>query len=234
MISQASLTALWLSIKLALISTLLLILIALPLAWWLNNSKWLNKHDKTKALIDAVITLPLVLPPTVLGFYCLIAFAPNAFLGKLWLNLTGSPLAFSFSGLVIASIIYSLPFAVQPLQAGFSQLSPSIIYSARCLGLSSKNIFWKIILPLCKPALITASTLCFAHTLGEFGVVLMIGGNIPGETQLVSIALYDYVESLQYGEAHRLAGVLLLLSLSLLSISYWLNRKSKWRIGSVL
>ncbi len=216
------LNAVWLTIRLAVVTSIILMIIAIPLAWWLAN--W--RHP-AKPVVQAVIALPLVLPPTVLGFYLLLAFSPQSWLGGSWQAVTGAPLAFSFSALVIGSVIYSLPFAVQPLYAGFIQLNRQYLETARMLGLSRTARLFRVILPMTRPQIITAVGLAFAHTLGEFGVVLMIGGNIPGETQVLSIALYDHVESLEYGKAHQLAIGLLLFSLILMSLLYRLNRKGK-------
>lgn len=216
-------TALLLTFKLALLSTLILLLIGTPIAWALAH-----KQFKGKAIVEAIIALPLVLPPTVLGFYLLIALGPDGpggWLASLWGENT---LAFSFSGLLIGSVIFSLPFVVQPLQNGFTLIGYRPIEVAYTLKASFKDAFIHVILPLAKPAYITAATLGFAHTLGEFGMVLMIGGNIPGETQVVSIAIYEYVETLQYGQAHLLSGILLVISFVLLTIIY-ASQKSKGR-----
>lgn len=216
-------TALLLTFKLALLSTLILLLIGTPIAWALAH-----KQFKGKAIVEAIIALPLVLPPTVLGFYLLIALGPDGpggWLASLWGENT---LAFSFSGLLIGSVIFSLPFVVQPLQNGFTLIGYRPIEVAYTLKASFKDAFIHVILPLAKPAYITAATLGFAHTLGEFGMVLMIGGNIPGETQVVSIAIYEYVETLQYGQAHLLSGILLVISFALLTIIY-ASQKSKGR-----
>lgn len=175
-------------------------------------------------MLEAVVALPLVLPPTVLGFYLLIAFAPDSPIAQLWQSLTGQRLSFSFSGLVIASVLYSLPFVVQPLQSAFQQLPKSLLETAATLGASPLNRFFSLVLPMTRSSFLVAITLGFAHTVGEFGVVLMIGGNIPGETQVISIALYDRVESLQYEAAHYMAGGLILFSLLVLSLVYSLNR----------
>lgn len=219
--SEAEITAIILTIKLALLSTVLLLLLATPLAWWLAQYR-----GKLKPLYEAIIALPLVLPPTVLGFYLLVAFSPNNFFGKIWLNFTGQPLAFSFSALVIGSIIYSLPFVVQPLQNNFERFPRNLIEAATVLGSSRFDRFSTIIIPLSKRGFITAASLGFAHTVGEFGIVLMIGGNIPGETQVLSILLYEQVETLQFAAAHKLSLGLLISSLSLLSLVYWMNRRS--------
>ena len=214
--------ALWLTLKLAGITSIVLLVIATPLAWWLAN--W--RHP-LKPVVQAIIALPLVLPPTVLGFYLLIAFAPDSLIGGIWQSVFGTSLAFSFSGLVVGSLIYSLPFAVQPMYSGFSQLNREVLESARLLHLPVLTVATKIVFPLCKPAFIVALGLSFAHTLGEFGVVLMIGGNIPGETKVLSIALYDYVETLQYANAHALAGGLLVFSFVMLAVLYLFNPAAK-------
>ena len=181
-------------------------------------------------MVEALVALPLILPPTVLGFYLLLAFAPAAPLGAGWQQLTGTQLAFSFSGLVIGSVIYSLPFVVQPLQAAFEQLPRNVLEAAATMGAKPLDRFVTIVMPITKRSFITAASLAFAHTVGEFGVVLMIGGNIPGATQVVSIALYDHVETMNYTQAHILAGGLLLFSLLLLTLVYWGNRGARlWR-----
>ncbi|MED5236291.1 MAG: molybdate ABC transporter permease subunit, partial [Pseudomonadota bacterium] len=200
----STLEAILLTLKLAFITSGLLLLIALPLAWFLAN--W---QSKAKPLVMSILALPLVLPPTVLGFYLLIAFSPQSALGQGWQSLTGSNLAFSFEGLVLGSVIYSLPFALQPLYSGFSQLDNRYLDVAKTLGFSATEAFIKIVLPLSKAPIVVALGLSFAHTIGEFGVVLMIGGNIPGETQVLSIALYEQVEALEYSSAHNLALALL-------------------------
>ena len=207
--------ALWLTLQLALFSTLILIVLATPLAWWLAHSQF-----KGKALVEALVALPLVLPPTVLGFYLLIVLGPDGpggWLASLW---GGHTLAFSFSGLLIGSVIYSLPFVVQPLQNGFVLIGKKPLEVAYTLKASFWDGFRSVILPLAKPAYISAATLGFAHTLGEFGVVLMIGGNIPGETQVISIAIYEQVEAMEYAQAHGLSALLLFISFTLLAIIY--------------
>lgn len=216
--------ALWLSIKLASVSTFLLILLGTPLAWWLHNSK-----HKSTTVIEAIIALPLVLPPTVMGFYLLLAFAPDTWLGFSWLNLTGEPLAFSFSGLVLGSLIYSLPFVVQPLQTAFSGIDQHYLESASTLGISPRARFFSIVMPLSRYGFLTAATLGFAHTLGEFGIVLMIGGSIPGETLVSSIAIFQHVETLEYTEAHTLSAILIVGSFSMLLFIYGLNKKYRYR-----
>ncbi|MBR9782983.1 MAG: molybdate ABC transporter permease subunit [Gammaproteobacteria bacterium] len=210
--------AIWLTLKLALITSGLLLLVTLPLAWFLAN--W---HSKAKPFVMSVLALPLVLPPTVLGFYLLIAFSPQSALGQGWHTLTGSNLAFSFEGLVLGSVLYSLPFALQPLYGGFSQLDARYLDVAKTLGFSATEAFVRIVLPLSKAPIIVALGLSFAHTIGEFGVVLMIGGNIPGETQVLSIALYEQVEALEYEKAHNLAIALLVFSFVLLAALYRFN-----------
>ncbi len=214
------LTALWITLKLAALTTLILLLLGTPLAWWLARSRWRGRF-----LVEAVVALPLVLPPTVLGFYLLVALGPHGPLGGLMRALGGEPLAFTFNGLVIGSVIYSLPFVVQPLQAAFSAIGARPLEVAATLGASPLDRFVTVALPQARAGFVTAAVLGFAHTLGEFGVVLMIGGNIPGRTQVISIAIYDHVEALEYGQAHWLSGGLLLLSFLLLMGVYALNRR---------
>ena len=214
----STLEAILLTLKLAFITSSLLLLIALPLAWFLAN--W---QSKAKPLVMSILALPLVLPPTVLGFYLLIAFSPQSTLGQGWQSLTGSNLVFSFEGLVLGSVIYSLPFALQPLYSGFSQLDNRYLDVAKTLGFSAAEAFMKIVLPLSKAPIVVALGLSFAHTIGEFGVVLMIGVNIPGETQVLSIALYEQVEALEYESAHNLALALLVFSFVMLAALYRFN-----------
>jgi len=220
MFSEADLTALAVTLKLAAISTLILLLVGTPLAWWMARTRW-----RFKFVLDAVIALPLVLPPTVLGFYLLIALGPNGPVGGLMGMLGGRPLAFTFTGLVIGSVIYSMPFVVQPLQGAFAAIGRRPLEVAATLRASPLDRFFTIAVPLARPGFLTAAVLGFAHTLGEFGVVLMIGGNIPGETQVASIAIYDHVESMDYVHAHWLSGGLLLLSFLMLIAVYALNRR---------
>ncbi len=219
MLSAADLAAIVVTLKLATITTIILLLVGLPIAWWLANTR-----VRAKPLVEAIVALPLVLPPTVLGFYLLLAFAPDSPVGQLWQYLGGEQLAFSFSALVIGSVIYSLPFAVQPLQASFEQLPKSLLEAAATMGANGRDQFFSIILPLSRRGIIGAASLGFAHTVGEFGVILMIGGNIPGETQVLSIALYDRVETLQYSSAHWMAGGLIVFSLLLLGFIYRFNK----------
>jgi molybdate transport system permease protein len=217
--------ALLLTLKLAFFSTGILILIATPLAWFLAHSQF-----KGKFLLEALIALPLVLPPTVLGFYLLIALGPQGpggFIAQLWGDRT---LAFSFTGLLIGSVIYSLPFVVQPLQNGFSLIGKKPLEVAYTLNASFRDAWRTIIFPLAKPAYISAATLGFAHTLGEFGVVLMIGGNIPGETQVISIKIFEQVEALQYNDAHIMSAVLLGISFIMLTAIY-ATRKNANKTG---
>lgn len=218
-LGPAEIAAFWLTLKLALSTTIILMLICIPLAWWLAKSKsWFAM------IIESIVALPIVLPPTVLGFYLLIAFSPQTILGEQYLAITGQQLAFSFYGILFASLIYSLPFAIQPLQATFSQLDTRLLETAQSLGAKPLDAFISVVLPICKNGIISAALLCFAHTVGEFGVILMIGGNIPGETQVLSIALFDAVESLQYDKAHLMAAGLLVFSMVILIVMNILKR----------
>jgi molybdate transport system permease protein len=223
-VTEADLSALWVTLRLALISTLILLVLGTPLAWWLSRTR-----SHFKYWVEALVALPLVLPPTVLGFYLLIALAPGGIIGGPWSTISGSGLAFSFSGLVIGSVLYSLPFVVQPIQNAFSQLNERVLEAASTLRASPLNRFFTLVLPLSRRGLITATTLGFAHTIGEFGVVLMIGGNIPGETQVLSIAIYDHVESLQYTQAHLLSFGLLVFSFVTLLLIYRLEHQGTKR-----
>ena len=203
-----------LSLKLALITTIILLIISIPLAYWLSVTK-----NRIKPAIEALVSMPLVLPPTVLGFYLLMAFSPSWSVGKFLNDSLGLQLAFSFPGLVVGSIIYSLPFMIHPIQSGLNNLPASLTEAAEVLGKSRRVILFRILLPNIKPALITGIVLAFAHTVGEFGVVLMIGGNIPGETRVASIAIYDQVESLHYGIANTYSLILFVITfLILLSV----------------
>ena len=207
--------AIWVTLRLALLSTLILLALGTPLAWWLAGAR-----SRMRTLVETLVAMPLVLPPTVLGFYLLLALSPSGWIGGFWQQLTGSSLAFTFSGLVIGSVLYSMPFVVQPLQNAFAAIAPRTLEAASTLRASPIDRFFSIALPLARPGLITAATLGFAHTLGEFGVVLMIGGNIPGQTQVLSIAIYDHVEALQYQRAHLLSAGLLLFSFLILFLVY--------------
>ena len=211
---------LWLSLKLAAITTLILLIIGTAIAWWLANTR-----SRAKPVVQSLVALPIVLPPTVMGFYLLILLGPYGAIGGWWVELTGSALTFSFLGLVIASCFYSLPFAVQPLQSAFESLGRKELEAAHTLGASPIDAFFSIVVPLSAPGFLTAIVLSFAHTLGEFGVVLMVGGNIPGETRLISIAIYDHVESMNYAAAHALSLTLLGFAFSILLAMYWLNRR---------
>jgi len=214
-------TALLLTVKLAIITALLLLAICFPIAWLLSNYQ-----GRLKPYFEAIIALPLVLPPTLLGFYLLVAFAPTSAVGQFWQNLTGSQLAFSFSGIVLGSLIYSLPFVMQPLLVGFNQVNSQYNNAALALGFSAPKRFFYLLIPLLKNTILSAFSLGFAHTLGEFGLVLMLGGNIPGKTQVVSIALYDHVESLNYQAAHELSLILLIISFTCLVLLFKFNRAS--------
>jgi molybdate transport system permease protein len=220
LLSQDDLTALLLTLRLATVTVLVLLVIGMPLAWWLSQSR-----SRFKTLVEAVVALPLVLPPTVLGFYLLLALGPNGIFGITSKALGGDTLAFSFTGLVIGSAFYSLPFVVQPLHGAFVSIGQRPMEVAATLRASPLDRFFTVVLPLARNGLLTAVVLGFAHTLGEFGVVLMIGGNIPGATQVISIAIYDHVETLQYGDAHLLSAILLVLSFSILLLVYALNRR---------
>ncbi len=213
--------AFWLTIRLAVIVTLLLVVIGLPLAYWIAFSRW-----RWKFLVEAIVALPIVLPPTVLGFYMLLALGQRGPLGRWWYSLTGHTLAFTFTGLVIGSVFYSLPFAVQPFSASFSSVNSRLLAASGSLGASKLRTFTRVILPLSKPGLITGMALTFAHTVGEFGVVLMVGGNIPGVTRTLSIVIYDQVQDLNYVSANATAVVLVAIALVSLSLVYSLNRRT--------
>lgn len=214
-------TAVWVTLKLATITTMILMLLAIPMAWWLANM-----NSRLRPVLEALVGLPMVLPPTVLGFYLLLLFSPNHAPGQAWLSLTGTTLAFSFSGLVVASVIYSMPFVVQPLQRAFEQLDKGLLEAAAMMGANRMDRFFNVVLPNTRRALILAACMGFAHTVGEFGVVLMIGGNIPGETQVLSIALFDAVESQQFAEAHQIAAGLLVFAMMVLIGLYSLDHRS--------
>lgn len=226
MLSELDYSAIFLTLKLASLTTLILLIISPPLAWWLARSQRFYRP-----FVEALVALPLVLPPTVLGFYLLLSFSPDHFIGSFWLNLTGGTLAFSFSGLLVASIIYSLPFVVQPLQSAFVNLDKSYLEVAATLGFNRHERFYRVVFPMVLPSFIIAGALGFAHTIGEFGVVLMIGGNIPGETQVLSITLFDHVESLQYEQAHLLSFSLLAFSMTLLMLIYGVLQKRQKRLN---
>jgi molybdate transport system permease protein len=210
----------WLSLKLAAVTVLVLLLVATPLAWWLAFTR-----VKARAVVEAVVAMPLVLPPTVLGFYLLILLGPSGWLGAPWLELTDSTLTFSFLGLVIASVVYSFPFAVQPLQAAFEAVGRAPLEAAATLGAGPLDTFLSVASPLALRGYLSAAVLGFAHTLGEFGVVLMVGGNIPGSTRVISIAIYEHVETLDYAQAHVLSAGLLVFSFLVLLLVYTVNRR---------
>ena len=210
----------WLTIRLAVLVATVLALLGLPIAYWITYSRW-----RWKFIAEAVVALPIVLPPTVLGFYILIALGPRSPLGRWWQSFTGHTLAFTFEGLVIGSIIYSLPFAVQPFAASFAAVDQRLLAASATLGASKLRTFLELILPLSLPGLVTGIALSFAHTMGEFGVVLMVGGNIPGVTRTVSIDIYDKVQAFDYAGANATALMLLVISFIILSLVYALNRK---------
>ncbi|SFQ08303.1 molybdate transport system permease protein [Geopseudomonas sagittaria] len=223
-LDSVDLAAIWLTLKLATLTTVLLLLIGTPIGWWLarTRSKW-------KGPIGAVVALPLVLPPTVLGFYLLVAMGPHGFIGQLTLSLGLGTLPFTFAGLVVASVFYSLPFVVQPLQNAFEAIGERPLEVAATLRASPADTFFTVVLPLAKPGFVTAAILGFAHTVGEFGVVLMIGGNIPEQTRVVSVQIYDHVEAMEYAQAHWLAGGMLAFSFLVLLALYSSRLKQGWR-----
>lgn len=212
----------FLTIRLATLVSAILLAIGLPIAYWVAYSRW-----RWKFLVESVVALPIVLPPTVLGFYLLVALGPRSPIGRWWLQMTGHTLAFTFWGLVIGSVIYSLPFAVQPFVASFQTVDRRLLAASATLGASKFSTFRRVIVPLSIPGLVTGCVLSFAHTLGEFGVVLMIGGNISGVTRTVSIEIYDQVEAFNYTAANHIALVLLIISFVLLSFVYGMNRNSR-------
>ena len=214
--------ALWLTIKLALVTTMILLVLSTPLAYWLAHTR-----VRYRPVIEAIVALPIVLPPTVLGFYFLILFNPDGLIGSIWQTVTNSSLLFSFSALVIVSVFYSLPFVVQPLQNTFNAIGRQPLEKAYTLGATPVNAFFTVLFPLSKSGYLTAGVLGFAHTLGEFGIVLMVGGSIPSETRVVSIAIYEMVESMQYDRAHGLSGILLCISFFFLLIVYFVNKRSE-------
>ena len=213
--------SLWLTLRLAFISTACLTVLGIPLALWLNRSAW-----RGAVVIETLVTLPIVLPPTVIGFYLLSFFSPHTALGSFWLKVTGQTLTFSFSGLVLGSVIYSLPFAVQPFQAAFRAIPQTYLEAAHIFGASRTQSFWKITLPLARRGVAVGLTLSFAHTLGEFGVVLMLGGSIPGKTKVASIALYDEVQKMNYAGAHAYALTLLFISFAIILTMSLIQRRS--------
>ncbi|HZV54805.1 MAG TPA: molybdate ABC transporter permease subunit [Rhodocyclaceae bacterium] len=218
--SAADLQAVWLTVKLALVVTVILLVIGTPIAWWLVRSRW-----RFKGVIGALVTLPLVLPPTVLGFYLLVLMGPEGPVGQLTQATGLGLLPFTFAGLVAASVIYSMPFVVQPLQQAFGAVGEQPLEAAATLRAGPWDTFFTVVVPLARPGFITAGVLAFAHTIGEFGVVLMIGGNIPGQTQVLSMAIYNHVEAIEYGQAHWLAGGMLAFSFVVLLTLYFLNSR---------
>jgi molybdate transport system permease protein len=221
MLADDDLAALWLTFRVAALSTVLLLMLGTPLAWWLTRTR-----SRWKAICNALVALPLVLPPTVLGFYLLMLLGPHGPIGRLTTELGWGTLAFSFSGLVMASVLYSLPFAVQPLQTAFAAIGERPLEAAATLRAGPWDTFFHVVIPLAKPGFLAAAILGFAHTVGEFGVVLMIGGNIPGQTRVVSVQIYNHVEALEYGQAHWLAGGLLAFSFAVLIVMYgFLNHR---------
>jgi molybdate transport system permease protein len=218
--------ALWLTLRLAASTTVILLVIALPLAWWIASGR-----GAARALVQAIVALPLVLPPTVLGFYLLVALGPLTAPGRLLMRVFGHPLAFSFSGLLVGSVLYSLPFAVQPLVAGFSGVDRGYVEAAAGLGASPSRTFRTVVLPLARGSLLTSVVLTFTHTVGEFGVVLMLGGNIPGATRTLSISLYDQVQEFNYAAANRTALLLLSFSLVTMIVVYWRGAERRPILG---
>lgn len=223
--SELAWEPLQLTLQLAGISVVILLVLGTPLAWWLAWTHW-----RGRVVIEAIVALPLVLPPTVLGFYLLAFLGPHGLLGGFWQQMTGEPLSFTFAGLVIASVFYSLPFVVQPLQNAFESIGRQPLEAAWSLRATPLDAFFSVISPLAFRGYLTAAVLGFAHTLGEFGVVLMVGGNIPGETRVISIAIYDHVENLEYAQAHTLSALLLLFSFLTLTAVYTINRHLPMRV----
>ena len=220
--SEADLTAIWLTLRLASTVTLVLLLIGTPIAWWLARTRSFMKGP-----ISALVALPLVLPPTVLGFYLLLAMGPNGAIGQFTQSIGLGTLPFTFWGLVVASVFYSMPFVVQPIQNAMEAMGERPLEVAATLRAGPWERFFTVVLPLAKPGFITAAILGFAHTVGEFGIILMIGGNIPGETQVVSVQVYEHVEALEYTQAHQLAGTMVIFSFVVLLGLYWFQRKQK-------
>ncbi|MDR2451605.1 MAG: molybdate ABC transporter permease subunit [Candidatus Accumulibacter sp.] len=220
---NSSLIAVWLTCKLATLTTVLLLLVGTPIAWWLANTR-----SRLKGPVGAVVSLPLVLPPTVLGFYLLLSFGPHGFIGQTMDALHLQRLPFTFAGLVVASVLYSLPFVVQPIQNAFEAIGKRPLEVAASLRASPCDAFFSVALPLARPGFVTAAILGFAHTVGEFGVVLMMGGNIPGKTQVLSVKIFDYVEKGEYAQAHWLAGGMVFFSFVVLLLLYGGRRRAGW------
>ena len=217
---EVELGPVWLSLQLATVTVLVLLVVATPLAWWLAFTR-----SRARTIVEAVVAMPLVLPPTVLGFYLLVLLGPAGLIGGPWLSITDTTLTFSFTGLVLASVIYSFPFTIQPLQAAFEGVGRAPLEAAATLGAGPFDRFWNVASPLALRGYVSAVVLTFAHTLGEFGVVLMVGGNIPGKTKVISIAIYEHVETLEYAQAHVLSAGLLVFSFIVLLSVYVLNRR---------
>ncbi len=224
--SVPDLGPLWLTLHLAFLTTAILIVVGTPLAWWLAHTP-----SRAKSAVEAVTALPLVLPPTVLGFYLLVFLSPTSPIGSLWVSLTGGTLTFSFTGLVVASVFYSLPFTVQPLQGAFEAVGRGPLEAGATLRASPLDAFFTIAAPMALRGYLTATVLTFAHTMGEFGVVLMVGGNIPGRTKVISIAIYEHVETINYADAHILSAGLLIFSFLVLVFVYTANRRSPVHVG---
>ncbi|MDO9477995.1 MAG: molybdate ABC transporter permease subunit [Pseudohongiella sp.] len=218
-LGQAEWQAIWLTVRLCFFTTVILLIIATPLAWWLSSGR-----SRWRVAVQAIVALPLVLPPTVLGFYLLMALGPRGFIGGSLESVGLTHLAFSFEGILMASVLYSMPFAVQPLLESFNSLGRRPIEVSASLGANAIDRFFSVILPLCKGGFIVAATLSFAHTVGEFGVILMLGGSIPGETKVLSVLIYDYTESMNYEAAHQLSFLLLAFSFFVLFVVYSINR----------
>ncbi len=225
--TEINLQPIWLTLEVASLTTIVLLVLGTPLAWWMAQMRSSNK-----VFLEALVALPLVLPPTVLGFYLLILFNPNGTVTEVlrWFGFEGQ-LTFSKTGLVIGSVLYSLPFAIQPLMHAFENIPHRLLDAAATLRASFLDRFWTIVLPLSRRGILVAATLSFAHTVGEFGVVLMVGGNIPGETRMVSIDIFDHVESLEYDQAHILSAMMLIFALSVLMLVYGLNRRFGVKVG---
>ena len=222
---HSDILALFITLKLAFTTCVLLAIIGTPIAYYLAF-----KSTKGKSILEAVITLPLVLPPTVIGFYLIVLFSSDTFLGKVFILMTGSQLIFSFYGLVLASVIYSLPFWVQPLQSSFEKVGKDTLNTSKSLGANPLDTFFNIIIPLCKRGFLTSFIISFAHTMGEFGIVLMVGGGIHGKTKVIAISIYDHVEQLSFGKAHFLAGGMLFLSFIILLTLYYSNKQAAVRV----
>jgi molybdate transport system permease protein len=217
---------LWLTVRLAALTTIILLIVGTPIALWLARTR-----SRMKSVVEAVTALPLVLPPTVLGFYLLVFLSPKSPIGGAWVDVTGSTLTFSFTGLVVASVLYSMPFTVQPLQAAFEAIGRGPMEAAATLRASPADAFFSVLAPMAARGFLTASVLTFAHTIGEFGVVLMVGGNIPGQTKVISIAIYEHVETLNYASAHVLSAILLAFSFLVLLFVYVVNRRFPVHVG---